>query len=339
LIPHRIAPGASIQDKGRPGYLAEGLSVSGAIDRAALAEGAALLGQPGQVAALELPGMGGEFEASEDMRIALTGAPMRATLDGRSLAWNACHLLPKGPRLVIGAPREGIYGYLHVGGGFATPLRLGSRSSHLGAGLGTAIEPGAPLPVGPDPRPGQTGLALPGGDRFSGGTVRVVRGPQTELFEKTEIERFEATPFERDPRSNRMGARLAFEGDGFHTGTGLAILSEIIRPGDIQITGDGTPFVLLAECQTTGGYPRIGSVLPADMARVAQAGPGRALRFRFLDMPEALTAERAARTTLDRLASACHPLVRDPRDMTDLLSYQLIGGATAGDDLGGLTHD
>jgi allophanate hydrolase len=123
LIVHRAGPGVSVQDKGRPGYLAFGLSRGGAADRLALAEGAALLGQSDTLAALELPGMGGEFEATEDMRIALTGAPMRASIEGERVVWNASHMLPRGARLSIGAVEAGAYGYLHLGGGIATPER------------------------------------------------------------------------------------------------------------------------------------------------------------------------------------------------------------------------
>lgn len=333
LICHQLSPGASIQDQGRPGYLSSGLSVGGAIDRLALAEGAALLTQPDSCAALEMPGMGGRFEATEDMRIALTGARMRATLDGAPLVWNASHLLPKGAQLEIGAAQAGVYGYLHVGGGFATDILLGARASHLGAGLGTSLAPGTALPVAPDPKAKDVGWRLPVDDRLSGGAIRITRAPQTDLFTTDDIARFQATRFQRDPRSNRMGARLKFDGPGFQSTTGLAVLSEIIRPGDIQITGDGTPYVLLNECQTTGGYPRIGSVLPADMAKVAQAQPGHPLSFTFLDLDTALTQERAARTALTTLPQKRQPLVRDPKDMHDLLSYQLISGATAGRDL------
>ncbi len=117
-----------MQDLGRPGLLAKGLSRGGAADPLALAEGAALLGQRADFAAIEMTGMGGIFEAEGDsLRIALTGAPMQASIDGEPVAWNASHLLHRGQRLSIGAARKGTYGYLHVGGGIATEPFLGSR--------------------------------------------------------------------------------------------------------------------------------------------------------------------------------------------------------------------
>lgn len=333
LIIHRAAPGMTLQDAGRPGYLGFGLSRGGAADRLALCEGAALLGQDETLAALEMVGTGGEFEASEGMRIALTGAPMRASIDGVRVAWNASHLLPCGARLKIGAAEAGNYGYLHLGGGLATAQLLGARSAHLAAGLGAPVQTGAHLPVGTDTRTSQTGLLLDSNPRFDGGTVRVVPGPQTGLFDPAEVARFTSTSFRRDTRGNRMGVRLLSDEPGFFSQAGLSVLSEIIVPGDIQITGDGTPFVLLGECQTTGGYPRIGSVLPCDLPRVAQTRPDTQLRFRMVTLQEAVEAERQEGTHRNTLRNNLRALVRDPHDMNDLLSYQLISGVTAGDDL------
>ena len=331
LIVHSAGPGVTVQDLGRPGYLGYGLSRGGAADRLALAEGAALLGQAAGMAALELAGMGGEFEATEDMRIALTGAPMRASIDGTRLVWNASHRLPKGARLSIGAAEAGNYGYLHMGGGIALPPLLGSSGTHLYAGLGDTVRPGDSLPIGPDGRK-ETGLKLDAVDRFGGGMVRIVPSLQTDLFANDEIARFQATTFLRDARGNRMGVRLAPDGEGFKSKAGLSVLSEVIVPGDIQITGDGAPFVLLCECQTTGGYPRIGSVLPADLPRVVQARPGETLRFTFVTLDDAVaiqTRDRDARNALKKNLSA---VIRDPATMADLLSYQLISGVTAGHD-------
>ncbi len=169
--------------------------------------------------------------------------------------------------------------------------------------------------------------------RLDGGTLRIVPSLQTGLFDADQIARFEATEFRRDTRGNRMGVRLRGDAEGFHSEAGLSVLSEVIVSGDVQITGDGTPFVLLSECQTTGGYPRIGSVLPADLPYVAQARPGTPLRFRFVSLDEAVEIELRERDRRKNLHKSIQPLIRDPRDIADLLSYQLISGVTAGDDL------
>lgn len=130
-----------------------------------------------------------------------------------------------------------------------------------------------------------------------------------------------------------MGVRLASEESAFSTLKGLSILSEVVTPGDIQITGGGIPYVLLCECQTTGGYPRIGTVLPADLPRIAQARPGAALGFDWLSVEDGVAAERVERKRIAALTSGLRRLIRHPSEVRDLLSMQLISGVTAGDDL------
>ncbi len=323
-------PQMSIQDLGRPGFLSVGLSRGGGADRLALAEGAVLLGQKVSCAALEMAGTGGVFEASQPVRIALTGAPMRARIGGRDLVWNASHILQPGERLSIGPALKGSYGYLSVAGGFETPVIMGSRAAHLMARIGSRIGPGETLPIGRDADPSRSANILDVEDRFEGGTVRVVPGGQTELFSANDRTRLEETEFVRSTRGNRQGVRFDFEGAPFGAEGLRTVLSEMIVPGDIQMTGDGTPFVLLPECQTTGGYPRIGSILPQDLPIVAQAAPGARLRFHFLTLDAARAAYEDEAASFRALAKKVRPLVRDPHDMADLLSYQLISGATSG---------
>lgn len=324
----QAGPGLSLQDLGRPGFRAQGLTIGGAADPVALYEGAALLGQPADTAAIEMAGSGGAFRASGDIRIALTGAEMAANIDGDPLIWNASHLLPAGATLTIGGARNGSYGYLHVGGGFDTPPQMGSRSSHLSAGLGRALQDEDSLPLGQDGA-GQVGMTLTPVTRFGGGAVRVVSSMQTTSFSQDTRDRFCQTQFARDARANRMGVRMDQPGDGFATEGQLTIVSEVIVPGDIQITGDGAPFVLMYECQTTGGYPRIGTVIPCDLPRVAQAQMGATIRFEFVEMAEAIALQTRFLSELKSLPSKVMPLVRDPANIRDLLGYQLISGAVS----------
>lgn len=331
LILRRAGPGLTVQDAGRPGLLSRGLSRGGAADPLALAEGAALLGQDPGLAALEMAGQGGAFEATADLRIALTGAPMRATLDGRRLAWNASHRMPAGALLEIGGATAGLYGYLHLGGGIDTPELLGARATHAAAGLGAPPGPGDSLPAGADPG-GPVDRVLEVADRFSGGTLRVVEAAQTDLFGPAQRAALEGQAFTRDPRSNRMAVRLVPETGGLALEAGLSVVSEVVVPGDIQVTGDGTPVVLGVEGQTVGGYPRIATVIPADLPRLAQCPPGASLRFRFVPLTEALAAEAACRDARAALPGRIRPLLRDPRDIPDLLSYQLVGGVVSATD-------
>ncbi|MBD3664926.1 biotin-dependent carboxyltransferase family protein [Sulfitobacter aestuariivivens] len=319
-------PTLSVQDLGRPGYRAQGLTVAGAMDPLALYEGAALLGQPPTCAAIEMAGTGSSFQCDETLRIALTGAAMSASIDGEPLVWNASHILPAGATLTIGGAREGSYGYLHLGGGIATEPVLGARATHLRAGVGRALETDDALPVGPDTSR-TIAMTLPRDNRFSGGALRCVASMQTGSFASEVLERFCETTFKRDPRANRMGVRMDHVGPGFTTQGALSIVSEVVVPGDIQLTGDGAPFVLMCECQTTGGYPRIGTVIPCDLPRVAQAPAGSAIGFEFMDMDTAIATQQRYTEMLKALPRNVTPLVRDPAKMRDLLSYQLVSGA------------
>ncbi|MFN3937220.1 MAG: biotin-dependent carboxyltransferase family protein [Gemmobacter sp.] len=322
-------PAVTIQDMGRPGWLAQGLSRGGAMDRLALVEAAALLGQSETLAALEIPGSFLALRVERAARLALTGAPMRATCNGAPLAWHATHAVPAGARVEVAAPTGG-FGYLSFGGGIEAPMILGSRSAHLAAGIGRPVAAGDTLPLGQDPG-GRIGQRLAVPDRFSGGRIRFADGPQTRRFEPETLERFQATSFTRDARGNRMGLRLT--GGSFAVAEGLSILSDAVLPGDIQITGDGTPCVLLAECQTSGGYPRIGRILPCDLPRLVQAPTGAELVFERIDAAAALMLERAEAERRARLRMGILPLIRDPAAIPDLLSYQLVGGVTRGDEL------
>lgn len=328
LTLHSAGPAVSVQDLGRPGFRAQGLTVGGAADPTAIYEGAALLGQSPTLAAIEMIGMGGTFSAEHDLRIALSGAEMSATIDDTPVVWNASHLLPARAKLNIGGVRSGTYGYLSVGGGVDTPLQMGSRASHMSTGIGDALQAGDQLPLGPD-RGSETGFVLPRDDRFTGGDICIVSSMQTEAFDADSIARFCATTFKRDPRANRMGVRMDHSGAGFFAQDQLSIVSEVIVPGDIQVSGDGAPYVLMCECQTTGGYPRIGTVLPCDLPKVAQAQAGETLTFRFLDLPEAAAVQAAHNSVLQSLTARRSRLIRKPADIRGLLAYQLISGVTS----------
>lgn len=324
LIVETVGPAVSVQDAGRAAGLGQGLSRGGAADRQGYIAACALAGAPLGAAALEMAGFGGRFRVTDPCRIALAGAPMRATLDGAPLAWNAVHAAAAGAVLDIGAAEEGVYGYLLPGGGVTTDVQLGGRGFHKIAGLGAALTAGEVLPVAPEPEPDAPPMRLPPGLAGTG-PLRVMPGPQTDLFSEADRVRFADTVFTRSPRANRQGVRLDQPGAPFSAGAQLSRVSDFIAEGDIQMTGDGTPYVLLADCQTMGGYPRIGTVLPIDLPRIAQALPGAEIQFRFVSVDEAEALWRSDEAHLADLTRRREPLVRDPRSMGDLLSYELIG--------------
>lgn len=318
----RGGPHLSVQDGGRAGGLGIGLSRGGAADRQAYLAGLALLGQGLGMAVIECAGLGARLRFDTPTRFALTGALMRASLDGQPLESQASHLAPAGAVLDIAALTEGVYGYLSVAGGITNDEIYGGRGYHRIGGFGAALEAGEVLPIGPD-----ADLAAPPHRlRLAQVTapIRVMPGPQTGLFSDEMCNTFASTTFTRSARANRQGVRLDHEGAAFSTGGQLNHVSDFIAEGDIQMTGDGTPYVLLADCQTIGGYPRIGTVLPADLPRIAQAEAGAEIRFRFVSLEEAEAAWQSDAARLGDLKRACTPRLRDPREMTDLLSYELI---------------
>lgn len=333
LTIEQAGPGLTVQDLGRPGWQAQGLPTGGAADPLALLEGATLLGVNPTDAVIEMMGMGGTFRVSEGTRIALTGAVMQADIDDTPIPHNATHFLPAGAQLSVRSAQQGLHGYLRFAGGITIDPIMESRATHLTAGIGAPLQPGDNLPLGPDPDRMRAPQKLPASDRFSGGPIRIMPGPQTDFFDDAVRAAFCATAFRRSQSGNRQGIRLDHDGDSFGTTGGLTHVSDLIVPGDIQITGEGVPYVLLAECQTIGGYPRIGSVIPADLPKIAQAAPGTPLRFQFLTVAEADATVVSQAEQLRALTKSCQPMIRDPHDIADLLRYQLISGATPGDDL------
>ncbi|TDL81888.1 biotin-dependent carboxyltransferase [Palleronia sediminis] len=323
-----VGPGATVQDMGRRGFVAQGLSRGGAADRLALLEAAALVG--GEIgAALELAGGRTRLTGDAPLRVALTGAPMRAQSGGRALTWNAVHWIEAGDTLTLDGHGHGVWSYVSFGGGIAGAPRLGSLSAHLTAGIGAMLAPGETLEIGAD-RGDAVNRVLDVADRFSGGELSLLPSAHTALFDAETRARFAATVFTRSPRSSRQGTRLDHDGPVFATAGQLSLISEIVTPGDIQMAGDGTPYLLGPECQTTGGYPRIGAIAPMDLPRALQCPPGATLRFRFDGIDAALARHKDEAAQLADLRRRVRPLVRDPRDMDDLGSYQLISGVTAG---------
>jgi len=333
LTIHRAGPAVTVQDLGRPGHMARGLSAGGAADRQALFEAAALLQLPEVAPAIEMAGLGGAFTADAPTRFALTGAPMKASIEGDPVAWNASHTLHPGQRLEIGGASAGVYGYLTPAATINTPVWLGSRAVHGVAGVGKPLAAGDALPLGEDSRLEAPGMTLDPLSRFAGGEVRMMPGPQTGLFSEATLERALSTEFRRGAQANRQGVRLDHDGEPFGTDAAAGLASDFIVTGDVQMTGDGLPYVLMAECQTIGGYPRLGTVLPDDLPRVAQAPLGAPLRLALVTVEEAdaLWKSDAERLRLTRIG--VRPLFRDPARMRDLLSYNLVGGVTSGDDL------
>ena len=298
---------ASFQDLGRPGYRHLGVPLSGALDPEWLAIANALAGNPPQTVALEMRLLGPKLRATAPVTIALAGEFSARIEDAGGLTRPAAdwcsHVLATGDILSIGALRSGI-GYLAVAGGFDLPQVLGSRSTYARAGLG-GID-GRPLRAGDRVATGAGGtevsLRLPDAPHPISGPLRVMPGPQRDYFTDAAWQHFIGAEFVVSREADRMGLRL--DGPRLEHAGGADIVSDGVTPGAIQVPGDGRPIVLLADCQTVGGYPKIATVITADLPRLGHALPGHRLRFVAVSADEALAARRdAARRLAECIAS------------------------------------
>ena len=333
--------GTSLQDRGRPGHRHEGIPLSGWLD-GPLAEAAnALVGNAGGEAVLELRGAGTELRVQAGpVRVALSGQIDARWLsgDGRSTplpAWQSATLQP-GDRLRLGAASSGC-AYLAVAGGVRLPAQLGSRSSYARAGLsgvlGRALQPGDRLPcsawTAPDPREWRTPTpwSLP-----ADGPVRVVLGPQADHFSPAALDDFLAQDWETTAEQDRMGLRLRGTALAHRDPAAADIVSDGVTPGAIQVPANGLPIVLLADSQTVGGYPKIATVIRADLPRLAHARAGSRLRFQAVSAAQAREALQAQVQAWTRWLATRQPFLPSGYvDETALYGSNLVSGMLRAD--------
>ena len=325
----RIAPGCSLQGSSRLGALRYGVEPAGAMDQFAFAEGRALLDNAADVAALELAGFGGEFVCEGgELHLAVTGATMPISIDGRAVAMRQVFVVRDKQRLILGAASDGAYSYLHISGGFAAESALGSCSTSLRGGFGgyqgRSLTAGDKLLVLESKEAGS--FRLPDPAYLQRREIRVVLGAQSHYFPDDILRKFLQTDFCISAQRNRMGVRLECQGQTFDPENVLSAVSDAVVSGDIQVSGDGNATVLLADRQPTGGYPRIATIISADISAFAQLQTGASFRFILVDIDDALQALREYRESIANLVKVRDKLHRDPRDIADLLSHNLVGG-------------
>ena len=318
----------TVQDLGRPGYRHLGVPLCGALDPEWLAIANALVGNPASGAALEMRLLGLRLRAAAPVTLALAGACTAQIEDSsgelrQAAAWRS-HSLARGETLSVGRLHEGI-AYLAFSGGLDLPEVLGSRSTYARAGIGgldgRALKAGDCLKVGAGPTPNP--LCLPQPPHASDGPLRIVPGPQREYFTDAAWSRLLGDEFVISREADRMGLRL--DGPRLEHARGADIVSDAVTPGVIQVPGDGRPIILLADCQTVGGYPKIATVIGADLPRLGRALPGRTLRFVEVGMAQALAARRQAANDLAACIAGMVPSGAQ-LDLLALYNANLIDG-------------
>ena len=305
LVISAIGPASSVQDGGRPGAQRFGLTPSGAMDRLALATANTLVGNTLFAAAVEIGPFGAAFTARDGaVRIALAGAARSADIAGRTVAIDASVTLPEGETLMLGFARGGCFSYLAVEGGVRGEPMFGSLAVNARAGLGSPYP--RPLQTGDELQAsGASGAAERGIDlpAAADGPIRLVLGPQDDEFDAAAIALFLESEWKISATSDRMGYRL--EGPVIRHRHGHNIVSDGTVNGSIQVPGNGAPIVLMPDRGTSGGYPKIATVISADFGRFAQTPPGRGFRFQAIGMAAAQALARKfaeqLRTLPDRL--------------------------------------
>ena len=295
-------PQTTVQDLGRTGQMRYGIPPSGPVDRFAFVLANRLVGNADTAAALECTLIGPRFEITDAGAIAVTGADMPVTVNGRSVAGWSTIAAKAGDVVKLGPARTGVRSYVGVAGGLDVPLVLGSRSTYLrgrvGGVEGRALRKSDELrvfPSGPVKPRHVEPRAIP--DYTGEPTVRAVLGPQADRFTAEGLEALFGGRYEVLPQSDRMGSRL--RGPRIAHARGHDIVSDGIALGSIQVPGDGQPIVLLVDRQSTGGYTKAATICSFDIWRVGQARPGQSLRFHQIGVDEAHRLFREADRALE----------------------------------------
>jgi len=329
LVIGTVSPATSVQDAGRFGAQRYGLTQSGAMDALALACANTLVGNSPFTAAIEVGPLGGTFTARGGaLRVALSGALRQASVGARPLPLNESALLAEGETLTLTPARTGSFTYLALEGGVQGEPVFGSLSVNMRSGLGS-----------PYPRPLQAGdeinvtdaqvlvherkLELP---TTSEQPIRVVMGPQDDEFgQATEL--FLTSDWTLSAASDRMGFRL--EGPVIKHNGGHNIVSDGTVSGSIQIPGNGQPLVLMPDRGTTGGYPKIATVIGPDLGRLAQTQVGKKLRFKAITIAEAHAEARRHATFLASLPSLLRETRGSAFNLDALQSANVAGTAVS----------
>ena len=329
-----VGPASSVQDGGRLGAQRYGLTSGGAMDRLGLAVANTLVGNGTLSAAIEIGPFGAAFAARDGaVRIALAGARRHTEVAGRSVAFDSSLTLADGETLTLGAARDGSFSYLAVEGGIVGEPMFGSLAVNARAGLGSPyprpLQAGDELPVATARGAAECWIDVPA---VNGAPIRVVMGPQDDEFSDEAKALFLNSEWKVSATSDRMGYRL--EGPPIRHLHGHNIVSDGTVNGSIQVPGNGAPIVLMPDRGTTGGYPKIATLITADLGRFAQIPAGRSFRFKAVGMPEAQAAAKAFAELLRGLPGRLRDISSFALNVAALGDANVAGSAVSAMDAG-----
>jgi antagonist of KipI len=288
----------SVQDLGRTGFRQFGVSTSGALDPFALRVANLLVGNDESATGLEITLGGLRLRFTDERTVAWCGGQFDVQMGSRSLPAGHVAHLRSGDELKFGRPEIGCRCWLAISGGVDAPVVLDSRSTDLRANfggiLGRALRDGDEVPLG-EFRRSQT-AATEGISPWTAPhdwassakrnpVLRFVRGSDWFRFHDATIQRLTNDEFSVSPDSDRMGVRL--DGPELKRKDNIDLISEAVAPGTIQLPPSGKPILLLGDCQTIGGYPRIAHVITADLGIAAQLRAGDRVHFSEVSLADA----------------------------------------------------
>lgn len=288
-----IKPGlyTTVQDRGRMGFQRFGIPVAGAMDDFSFRVANILVGNDENTAALETTFMGPNIQIDFDGFIAITGANMEPKINGSNVKMWRSIKVDKGDNLTFSGASEGLRSYISFGGGLGVSEILNSKSTYvrgsLGGFKGRKLMEGDEIPIDSSNSKAEPGKYISPGyiPRYAKeNIVRVILGPQDDHFSTEVIETFLDSPYKITAEADRMGYRL--EGATLSHIKGPDIISDGIVFGSVQVPGHGSPIVMMADRQTTGGYTKIATVISADLPLLAQMGPGDTIHFQEVTIEE-----------------------------------------------------
>ncbi|MSO85325.1 MAG: biotin-dependent carboxyltransferase [Rhodospirillales bacterium] len=336
LLVRQAGVHTTVQDRGRFGFQAQGVPVSGALDPEMLRLANALVGNGPYEAGLEIIHAGPALEVeAESARVALAAFGGSLQVEGERARtippWRSV-TLKRGQRIFVKGTGQSVCAYLAIEGGFDLPTVLGSLSTyvrgHFGGFEGRALKSGDRIPLKRAGASDRADMCLSSAPKNESGPLRVVPGPQADLFAPEAFEILCSSTYTVGRNSDRMGLRL--EGPELPHLRGHDIVSDGIVTGAIQVPGDRRPVLLIADRQTAGGYPKIGAVATCDLPRAGRLGPGDKVRFAAVTVAEAQILARRRSGEIEALASNLKAAGGE-FDPARLYDTNLVSGVVAGE--------